>query len=266
MPKLAGSLNKYGFGQADNVWDVDGICLTILTGGDKIGHQINVLTRGSGIPFGGSWAEEGDCVALTFGKNGKCHTPVMKGNCKTITTMSERDIGMVVRRDMGSECIGLIPLEAMKAHESDRRVYTQEGEAASILCRDAHSANYATICLNPKVDGKQPMQKDRVYSEGGVSTAITTDPFFMGNIREQSMGRLRIRKLTEGECMRLMGFEGKDTEACRKAGLTKTNIYHQSGDSIVTAVLMGIFGELFDPDYRNKIEDYCEKLAKEKTP
>ena len=66
--------------------------------------------------------------------------------------------------------------------------------------------------------------------------------------------------------MRLMGFEGKDTEACRKAGLTKTNVYHQSGDSIVTAVLMGIFGELFDPDYRKKIEDYCEKLAKEKTP
>lgn len=167
MPKLAGSLNKYGFGQADNVWSLDDVSPTIITGFGQIGHQINVLTRGSGIPFGGSWADEGDCVALTFGKNGKCHTPVMKGNYKTITTMSDRDIGMVVRRDMGSECIGLIPLEAMKAHESDRRVYTQEGEAASVLCRDAHSANYATICLNPKVDGKQPMQKDRVYSDGG---------------------------------------------------------------------------------------------------
>lgn len=80
------------------------------------------------------------------------------------------------------------------------------------------------------------------------------------------MGRLRIRKLTEGECMRLMGFEREDTEACRKEGLIKTNIYHQSGDSIVTTVLMGIFGELFDSDYRKKIEDYCEKLANEKTP
>ena len=80
------------------------------------------------------------------------------------------------------------------------------------------------------------------------------------------MGKLKIRKLTEGECMRLMGFGKEDTEACREAGLSKTNIYHQSGDSIVTTVLMGVFGELFDPTYRNKIEDYCEKLAKEKTP
>ena len=166
-----------------------------------------------------------------------------------------------------------------------------------------------TICLNPKVDGKQPSLNDRVYSTKGVSMAITTTPFFMGGVMDrcvklgdldspkfnemtarvydtnglaptsqtcgggghetkigENMPELRIRKLTEGECMRLMGFEGKDTEACRKAGLTKTNIYHQSGDSIVTAVLMGIFGELFDPDYRKKIEDYCEKLAKEKTP
>lgn len=80
------------------------------------------------------------------------------------------------------------------------------------------------------------------------------------------MGKLRIRKLTEGECMRLMGFEKEDTETCRETGLIKTNIYHQSGDTIVTTILMGIFGELFALDYRNKVEDYCEKLAKEKTP
>ena len=41
--KLAGSLNKYGFDQADNVWSVDGICPTIITGGNQIGHQINIL-------------------------------------------------------------------------------------------------------------------------------------------------------------------------------------------------------------------------------
>lgn len=134
MTKLAGSLNLYNFAQADNVWSLDGISPTIITGASQIGHQINVLP--------------------------------------------------------------------------------QEDE----------------------------------------------------NIAEENMGKLKIRKLTEGECMRLMGFEKEDTEACREAGLSKTNIYHQSGDSIVTTVLMGVFGELFDPTYRNKIEDYCEKLAKEKTP
>lgn len=77
------------------------------------------------------------------------------------------------------------------------------------------------------------------------------------------MGKLRIRKLTEGECMRLMGFEEEDTLACKGAGLSRANIYHQSGDSIVVPVLMGIFGELLDLDYERKIDEYTDKLHKE---
>lgn len=74
----------------------------------------------------------------------------------------------------------------------------------------------------------------------------------------------RIRKLTEGECYRLMGFEEKDAEACEAVGQSKANIYHQAGDSIVTTVLMGIFGELLEvPDYQAKIEAYADKLAGE---
>lgn len=117
------------------------------------------------------------------------------------------------------------------------------------------------ICLNSKVNGKQPSLHDRIYTGGGISTAITTTPFFMGRIKEEKM--LRIRKLTEGECMRLMGFEEKDTKACEKAGLSRANIYHQSGDSIVVPVLMGIFGELLGIDYEKKIEDYTNSLSKE---
>lgn len=45
---------------------------------------------------------------------------------------------------------------------------------------------------------------------------------------------------------------------------SKANIYHQAGDSIVTTVLMGIFGELLGiPDYQAKIEAYADKLAGE---
>ena len=119
-----------------------------------------------------------------------------------------------------------------------------------------------TICLNPKVNGKQPSLNDRVYDGSGVSTAITTTEFFMGNVKEENE-MLRIRKLTEGECMRLMGFEEKDTEACRKANLSKANIFHQSGDSIVTTVLVGIFGELLGSDYERAIAEYADGLHKE---
>ena len=82
--------------------------------------------------------------------------------------------------------------------------------------------------------------------------------------KENEMGKLRIRKLTEGECMRLMGFEKKDTEACREAGLSKANIYHQSGDSIITTVLAGLFAEIIGvEDYREKIDSYADKLHEE---
>lgn len=174
MTKLAGSLHLYDFAQADNVWSLDGISPTILTGAGRIGYQINIME--------------------------KC------------------------------ECVGQI--EAKKFNEMTSRVYGKEG-------------------LSPTI---------RTFCGGGTEAKIAEDQ------GEENMGKLKIRKLTEGECMRLMGFEKEDTEASREAGLTKTNIYHQSGDTIVTTVLMGIFGELFAPDYRNKIEDYCEKLAKEKTP
>ena len=122
-----------------------------------------------------------------------------------------------------------------------------------------------TICLNSKVNGKQPSLNDCVYSMDGLSVAITTTTFFMGNVLEgdKNMGRLRIRKLTEGECYRLMGFEKKDTEACKAAGQSKANIYHHAGDSICVTVLVGIFGELLDLDYKKAISDYCDKLHEE---
>lgn len=42
--RIAGSLNKYGFAQADNVWSVKGVCPTVLAyNGGQIGHQIQIL-------------------------------------------------------------------------------------------------------------------------------------------------------------------------------------------------------------------------------
>ncbi len=45
MVEIAGSLNRYGFGQADRVIGVSGISPTIITKGDQIGHQINILVE-----------------------------------------------------------------------------------------------------------------------------------------------------------------------------------------------------------------------------
>lgn len=104
---IAGDLHKYGFRQADTVYSINGICPTIIAyNAGQIGHQINILDEkedpGKFLKFlsshGVVLAHENDCVSLTFGfcKTNLPHTPVMIGICKTITTMCDHDIGVIV--------------------------------------------------------------------------------------------------------------------------------------------------------------------------
>ena len=75
---------------------------------------------------------------------------------------------------------------------------------------------------------------------------------------------MRIRKLTPKECCRLMGFDDKDYEAMKEAGLSDSAIYHCCGDSIVVSTLMMIFSKLTNDNegaYREQIEKYVDGIA-----
>ena len=56
--------------------------------------------------------------------------------------------------------------------------------------------------------------------------------------------KMRIRKLTPKECWRLMDFTDEEFEAAQNAGVSKTQLYKQAGNSIVVSVLAGIFNNL----------------------
>lgn len=56
---------------------------------------------------------------------------------------------------------------------------------------------------------------------------------------------IKLRKLTEKECFRLMGFDDKDCDVLRDNGISRTQIYKQAGNSIVVSVLEAIFNEIF---------------------
>ena len=58
------------------------------------------------------------------------------------------------------------------------------------------------------------------------------------------LAKMRIRKLTPKECWRLMDFTDEEYEAAEKAGVSKTQLYKQAGNSIVVSVLAGIFNNL----------------------
>lgn len=64
---------------------------------------------------------------------------------------------------------------------------------------------------------------------------------------------LRIRKLTPTEYFRLMGVKDEDSE--KLANMSNSTKYHLAGDSIVTTVLMAIFGELLEVEWKGKVNN-----------
>lgn len=115
--------------------------------------------------------------------------------------------------------------------------------------------NGQPICINSKggrdgVEGLQPSIKDRVYLTQGVSCALATANFFNpGYLTEKEGGQkvkeYRIRKLTEIECLRLMGVSDEDAYKMRAVN-SASQIYKQAGNSIVVDVMAAIFDNLFN--------------------
>lgn len=56
---------------------------------------------------------------------------------------------------------------------------------------------------------------------------------------------LRIRRLTEKECFRLMGFDDKDCDVLKENNISMTQLYKQAGNSIVVDVLEALFRSIY---------------------
>ena len=62
-------------------------------------------------------------------------------------------------------------------------------------------------------------------------------------IDDYLMDEFGIFDLTERECLRLMGVRDEDIDKMASVN-SRTQLYKQAGNSIVTTVLMGIFSQL----------------------
>lgn len=104
-----------------------------------------------------------------------------------------------------------------------------------------------------------------ISASGQIGTLGTHTNHGSGNCGTFYVGdkpHFRIRKLTERECFRLMGMADEDS-AKLIATQNKTSLYHLAGDSIVTTVLMAIFGEMFGMDWESKVREHVERLCGE---
>ena len=92
-------------------------------------------------------------------------------------------------------------------------------------------------------------QSRRVYSEEGIAPAMHTCGG--GNTQPKvERDNLRIvRKLTPKEAHRLMGFDDIDYENCKAVGMSDTQGYKQSGNSIVTNCIALLMEHLYKAQY-----------------
>lgn len=157
------------------------------------------------------------------------------------TLKTSPDIGVVVKDVYSDESVRRIRNNIIKGDMANTLSNCNaNGDKSQVVLADK------TIRLNSKggrngIEGLQPSLKDRVYDSNGIATCCATSNFFMPNYTDG----LRIRKLTEKECLKLMGFDDEDYEKIKSIGISRSQIYKQAGNSIVVNVLEAIFKELF---------------------
>ena len=163
--------------------------------------------------------------------------------------------------------------------ESIEKMATTSYVSGNIACRlqgkDWCDTLLARDCKDPKVivvgnltDGKWSRvieQSRRVFATDGLAPTFTAHGGGNQEIKVQELSG-KVRKLTEREYWRLMGFEDRDFDNASAVN-KKTPLYQQAGNSIVVSVLIGIFGNLLgldtsDIEYDTTTFEYTNKPNK----
>lgn len=154
-----------------------------------------------------------------------------------------------------------------KGFDISRRVYSVEGLAPTI--HTCGGGNIEPKILEPRY--RFYRQANEVAANGncnygdtidafnkrvnksGISPTVTTRPDGFKTAILTITNDRRIRKLTERECLRLMGVKDDDIDKLVK-NQSKSSLYHLAGDSIVTDVLLAILAEMFQQKTKIKKE------------
>ena len=126
---------------------------------------------------------------------------------------------------------------------------------------DKYSVGEGNLVLNRDIACTKTTREGCTRADS--SDYISTDFEENAQLRiNQDLLPYHIRKLTEKECWRLMGVKDEDYAKVAK-GQSRSSMYHLAGDSIVTSVLMALFGEMFGLDWESKVKGLVRELANE---
>lgn len=167
----------------------------------------------------------------------------------------------VVGTTIGQNCTRLGNRDLVYQQDSvmGALVATDYKQPKQILANSNEPIHIADLC-SEKFQ-KMHEQSRRVYSEDGIAPAMHTCG---GGNTEPKVERDNlkvVRKLTPKECHRLMGFDDIDYENCKAVGMSDTQGYKQSGNSIVTTCISLLIEHLYKAQYDNTYICTDEKMV-----
>ena len=221
----------------------DGICNTITTV-----QKDNYLCEPK-ITVLGNYKPSGHECGRVMGVDGV--PPTIKDNHGAVYSIAEPQI-----KQLGN----VFPTKT-RDNPNQGRVYDENGLSPALNCMGGGNRE---PCVIEKSIGHNPVSKkfefNGFHENKPCPTLLATDY----KCPKCYSDGIRIRKLTPKECWRLMDFTDEEFEAAEKAGVSKTQLYKQAGNSIVVSCLAHIFRELlkdteYEPEEGFKT-DWLEKL------
>lgn len=229
-----GNVNPSGKGMNGNVFSEDGLSPTLTT------------NKGEGLKV------------ATCELNGYPLYPDKEGNVKAIVAMRGR-----YPENPSSRVSGLPTEQRLEVNENDTTNCLTSVQKDNLVLEGK---------LPTEEDDCKIMQLPRGFSKGAIledCPTISSNSWEQNNFLlsgQNSLYRIRIRKLTPKECHRLMGFDDEDWNRCKAIGTSDSQGYHQAGNSIVTNVISLIAEHLYKALYDDSYECLDEKIANFQSP
>lgn len=260
---VVGQISNDG-SQAGKVYNMEGVFPTICA--CTHGYAIGNILEDNKINIIGNLDIKGqDNIKRVYDINGVSPTLTnMQGGNRQPKILESNDlqfIGGIGEKDWVGD-----DKQYSRNYPQGNRVYDSEGIACSQTAQGGGIGSYSGLYkveenINQEKSpvpelvggigeinfGKQYRQGNRVYSSEKTAMCLMSQP--VGNTGGFSYlynVDYRIRKLTPKECWRLMNFDDEDIDKCINIGISNTQLYKMSGNSIVVNVLYYIFKNLFN--------------------
>ena len=228
--------------QTGRVYDVTGISPTLNTCGGG-GHEVKIVEK---KVMGGIYTDVTEnfnrglypnvsrTVKAVKNDAGCIERQIVASRGRNPDNPSDRTAGMPTEQVLEPNVDGVC--NALTTVQKDNMLME------TVKIKQATKDGYVECRIGGVADLSYPeseTRRGRVIDGGNVSPTLMASQNDICRIATQ----YRVRKLTPKECWRLMGFSDEDYEKAAEVN-SKTQLYKQSGNSIVRDVLMAIFSQL----------------------